>query len=89
MLNETGDLDKLDVWIKDHMELRRVGTLFRNREAGSVHQSNLTFRYDTGLQAHDAVSLLMPVSMACYSMPVAGHIHILHPILTRRFRKAR
>lgn len=75
-----GDLDNLDVWITDHLGLRRVGALLRICEAGSVHQSNVAFRYDAGLQAHDAVSLRMPVSTVCYSMPVSGHVHILHPI---------
>ena len=75
-----GPVDRLHVWLDDHLGLRHVGILSRTRESGFAYQSNVAFAYDRALRQEDAISLLMPVTNAPYTMPFAGMTHILPPV---------
>jgi len=100
MLSRQNPEDLLDVWVDDHLGLRKVGLLERQGEPGHPYQSEILFRYDEGLSDADAISLLMPIRREPYRTNRAGLVDILHPIfdqnlpegvlrayLTQRYRK--
>ncbi|WP_167670708.1 type II toxin-antitoxin system HipA family toxin [Allopusillimonas ginsengisoli] len=72
--------DLLDVWVDDHLGLRKVGVLERFRENGRAYQAKVAFHYLDGLNDADAVSLIMPIRRASYEPKVAGMVGNLPPV---------
>lgn len=70
----------LDVWVEDHLGLRKVGVLERYPEPGYPAHSTVAFFYLDGLSDADAVSITMPVRRAEYRSQWGGSVGNLPPI---------